>query len=74
MPFLIQRIQTDRGLAFFAEDVQRRLMEWAIKFRPLPPRSPHLNGNVERTQRSALEEFWATVDPQATDIDDRLAE
>jgi len=74
MPFPIQRIQTDRGLEFFAEDVQRRLMEWAIKFRPAPPRSPHLNGKVERTQRSDLEEFWATVDPKATDIEDRLAE
>jgi hypothetical protein len=27
---------------------------------------------VERTQRSDLEEFWATVDPKATDIEDRL--
>ena len=74
MPFPIQRIQTDRGLEFFAEDVQRRLMEWAIKFRPLPPRSPRLNGKVERTQRSDLEEFWATADPRAADIEDLLAE
>ena len=35
MPFPIQRIQSDRGLEFFAEKVQRRLMEWAIKFRPI---------------------------------------
>lgn len=46
MPFAIQRIQTDRGAEFFAEDVQRRLMEWSIKFRPVPPRSPQLNGKV----------------------------
>jgi transposase InsO family protein len=72
MPFPIQRIQTDRGLEFFAGDVQRRLMEWAIKLRPVPPRSPHLNGKVERTQRPDLAEFWATVDPKATDIEDRL--
>jgi transposase InsO family protein len=74
MPFPIQRIQTDRGLEFFAENVQRRLMEWAIKFRPVPPRSPHLNGKVERAQRSDLEEFWVTVDPKAAEIEDRLAE
>ena len=74
MPFPIQRIQTDRGLEFFAEAVQRRLMESAIKFCPVPPRSPHLNGKVERTQRSDLEDSWATVDPKATDIEDRLAE
>jgi hypothetical protein len=42
-----ERIQTDRGLEFFAEAVQRRLMEWGIKFRPTKPRSPHLNGKVD---------------------------
>jgi transposase InsO family protein len=73
MPFAIQRIQTDRGAEFFAEDVQRRLMEWSIKFRPVPPRSPQLNGKVERVQRTALEEFWATVDPKADGVEEQLA-
>ena len=48
MPFAIRRIQADRSTEFFAEEVQRRLMAEAIKFRPIPPRSPHLNGKVER--------------------------
>jgi len=74
MPFPIQRIQTDRGLEFFAEAVQRRLMEWGIKFRPTKPRSPHLNGKVERTQRADLEEFWATADPKSVDLRQRLDE
>jgi len=56
MPFPIQRLQTDRGLEFFAEAVQRRLIGWGIKFRPIKPRSPHLNGKVERTQRTDLED------------------
>lgn len=73
MPFAIQRIQTDRGAEFFAEAVQRRLMEWSIKFRPVPPRSPQLNGKVERVQRTVLEEFWATVDPKAEGVEDQLA-
>jgi transposase InsO family protein len=73
MPFAIQRIQTDRGTEFFAEEVQRRLMAEAIKFRPIPPRSPHLNGKVERAQRTVLEEFWPTVDPRALDVGDKLA-
>ena len=34
MPFPIQRIQSDRGLEFFAEKVQQRLMDWAIKSAP----------------------------------------
>ncbi len=29
---------------------------------------------LEQHQRSDLEEFWATVDPKAPDIEDRLAE
>jgi transposase-like protein len=44
MPFAIQRIQTDRGREFFADKVQKRLLAWAIKFRPIKPRSPQLNG------------------------------
>jgi transposase InsO family protein len=74
MPFAIQRIQTDRGTEFFAEAVQRRLMAESVKFRPTRPRSPHLNGKVERAQRTVLEEFWATADPRAADVADRLAE
>jgi transposase InsO family protein len=73
MPFAIQRIQTDRGTEFFAEQVQRRLMAEAIRFRPVRPRSPHLNGKVERVQRTMLEEFWAATDPKAPDLSDRLA-
>jgi transposase InsO family protein len=74
MPFAIQRVQTDRGTEFFAEAVQRRLVAEAVKFRPIPPRSPHLNGKVERAQRTILEEFWPTVDPKGADVADRLAE
>src|SRR5215212_4601548 len=48
-------------------------MAETIKFRPIPPRSPHLNGNVERAQRTVLEEFWASVDTRAPGIGDQLA-
>ena len=57
MPFTIQRIQTDRGQEFFAYSVQEKLMKYRIKFRPIKPASPHLNGKVERTQRTDLDEF-----------------
>ena len=66
MPFPVQRIQTDRGQEFFAYKVQEQLQAWRIKFRPIRPRSPHLNGKVERAQRTALEEFWATADLNGT--------
>ena len=61
-PFPIQRLQTDRGREFFAEKVQRKLMEYGIKFRPNKPASPHLNGKVERSQKTDLEEFYALAD------------
>lgn len=61
-PFPIQRIQTDRGLEFFAEKVQLKMMEFGIKFRPNKPGSPHLNGKVERSQKTDLEEFYAIAD------------
>lgn len=74
MPFPIQRIQTDRGQEFFAWDVQEQLRERRIKFRPTKPRSPHLNGKVERVQRTALEEFWPTVDLDDPELQLRVDE
>ncbi|HBE71118.1 MAG TPA: IS481 family transposase [Planctomycetaceae bacterium] len=73
-PFPIQRIQTDRGREFFAEKVQRFMMEYCIKFRPIKPRSPHLNGKVERSQRTDLEEFYATQNLKSPKLENRLFE
>jgi transposase InsO family protein len=72
MPFAIQRIQTDRGREFFAYDFQERLMEYGIKFRPNKPASPHLKGKVERSQKTDLEEFWATTDLASPDLKKQL--
>ncbi len=74
MPFPIQRIQTDRGQEFFAYEVQDQLKDWRIKFRPTRPRSPHLNGKVERVQRTALDEFWAFADIKHTAIVEQFVE
>jgi transposase InsO family protein len=71
-PFPIQRIQTDRGREFLAYAFQEKLMEYGIKFRPLKPASPHLNGKVERSQRTDLEEFYPTVDLRAEDLLEQL--
>jgi transposase InsO family protein len=72
MPFPLQRIQTDRGGELLADAVQQRRRERKIKHRPVKPRSPHLNGKVERVQRTALEEFWPTVSPKAPDLEAQL--
>jgi len=61
-PFPIQRIQSDRGREFFAHKVQEKFMAYGIKFRPVKPASPHLNGKVERSQKTDLEAFYATAD------------
>jgi transposase InsO family protein len=72
MPFPVQRIQTDRGTEFFAYEVQEYLKEVAIKFRPVRPRSPHLNGKVERVQKTVLDELYATIDLKSADIEEEL--
>jgi len=72
MPFPVQRVQTDRGGEFFAHEVQNRLRAWRIKFRPNRPRAPHLNGKVERVQRTALEEFWPTASLEDPALSSRL--
>jgi transposase InsO family protein len=72
MPFAIQRIQTDRGREFFALRVQQWLRDHAIKFRPIRPASPHLNGKIERAHQTDLVEFYATVNLQAPDLGDQL--
>jgi len=74
MPFPIQRIQTDRGREFFALKVQKWLQEYCIKFRPIKPRSPHLNGKVERSHKTDLLEFYATQDLADPELQERLDE
>jgi transposase InsO family protein len=44
-----------------------------IKFRPIRPRSPHLNGKVERSQMTDKIEFYPTVDIDSENLAD-LAE
>jgi transposase InsO family protein len=61
-PFALQRVQTDRGAEFIAEEFQKGLRQRHIKFRPNRPRAPHLNGKVERSQQTDRVELWATVD------------
>lgn len=74
MPFPIQRIQTDRGTEFFAYKVQKFLKKNSIKFRPVKPRSPHLNGKVERSQRTDVEEFYSVANLNSEDLAQQLEE
>lgn len=73
MPFPIQHIQTDRGQEFFAYKVQEKLAEYCIKFRPIRPGSPHLNGKVERTQRTDLDKFYSSINIKEANLEEELA-
>ena len=71
-PVSIQRIQTDRGSEFMADKVQFRLMELHIKFRPIKPGSPHLNGKVERVQRTMLTELYSLTNLKSETLSDEM--
>lgn len=61
MPFPVRAIQVDGGSEFqaqFEAACQRR----QIRLFVLPPRSPKLNGHVERAQRTHTEEFYQVWD------------
>jgi len=61
MPFTIRGIQVDGGSEFeevFEEECQRR----NIRLFVLPPRSPKLNGCVERAHRTHTEEFYEVTE------------
>jgi transposase InsO family protein len=62
MAFPIQRIQTDNGTEFTSYKFQDELARRRIKWRPIKPRKPHLNGKVERVQQTTLDELYATLD------------
>ncbi|MDQ0783427.1 integrase core domain-containing protein [Chryseobacterium sp. W4I1] len=67
--FPIQHIQTDWRTEFFNYSFQYELHEHFIKYRPIKPRSPHLNGKVERTQQTDKSEFWSLIDLSDPDLD-----
>jgi len=61
MPFPVKAIQVDGGPEFeavFEEEWQLR----GIRLFVLPPRSPKLNGGVERAHRTHTEEFYEVTD------------
>ena len=74
-PHAIRAIQVDGGSEFkaaFEEQCQAR----GIKLFVLPPRSPKLNGAVERANRTHTEEFYEVTDSdfELTDLRAKLLE
>jgi transposase InsO family protein len=61
LPFPVRAIQVDGGSEFMAE-FEAACQERAITLFVLPPRSPKLNGHVERVNRTHRAEFWELYD------------
>ena len=70
MPFPIQRIQTNRGKDFFAFSNNESIQEYCIKFRPIKQAYQCLNGKLERSQQTDLQDFYLTIDLDNSNLDD----
>ncbi|ADH63076.1 Integrase catalytic region [Allomeiothermus silvanus DSM 9946] len=70
-PFPIRAIQVDGGSEFMAE-FEEACCALGIALFVLPPRSPKLNGHVERMQRTFKEEFYTR--PLPTPLSELQAE
>jgi len=65
MPFPVKAIQVDGGSEFMAQ-FESACKDRGIRLFVLPPRSPKLNGHVERAQRTHKEEFYYRLTSAAT--------
>jgi transposase InsO family protein len=75
MPFPVRGIQIDGGSEFMAE-FEEACRDHGVHLFVLPPRSPKLNGCVERGNRTHTEEFyeWTTAPPSVTGLTPALRE
>jgi transposase InsO family protein len=75
MPFPVKAIQIDGGSEFMAE-FEEACRDRGILLFVLPPRSPKLNGCVERGNRTHTEEFyeWTTASPTVAGLTPALRE
>jgi transposase InsO family protein len=62
LPFSIQGIQSNRSVEFFGLEFQKAIRDNSIKFRPIRPRSPHLNCKVEWSQKTDKINFYLAFD------------
>ena len=75
MPFPVKAIQIDGGSEFMAE-FEEACRDRGVRLFVLPPRSPKLNGCVERGNRTHTEEFyeWTTAHPSVAGLTPALRE
>ena len=63
MPFRVKGVQIDGGSEFMGEFEEACRVK-GLQLIVLPPRSPKLNGSVERAQRTHTEEFWEVTEAE----------
>lgn len=75
MPFAVRALSVDNGSEFMA-DFEQACAARGIALYTLPPRSPKLNGAVERANRTHTEEFYELTDaaPELASLQAALAE
>ncbi len=73
MPFKVKALQVDGGSEFYS-DFEEQCQERKIRLFVLPPKSPKLNGCVERAHRTHTEEFYEVYEVpwNVTDLNPRL--
>jgi hypothetical protein len=59
LPFRVEVIQTDNGVEFGAS-FHWHVLDKGVGHVYIKPRTPHLNGKVERSHRIDAEEFYAS--------------
>ena len=77
LPFVVQVIQTDNGTEFGAQ-FHYHVLDKGIGHKYIKPRTPRLNGKVERSHRIDAEEFYRLLDGALIDdhkvFNDKLQE
>jgi transposase InsO family protein len=66
LPFQVQEIQTDNGPEF-GSSFHYHLLDKGVGHRYIKPRTPRLNGKVERSHRIDAEEFYRLLDGAVID-------
>lgn len=69
MPFAVKAVQIDGGSEYKAL-FEKECQKLGLKLFVLPPRSPKLNGRVERAHRTHLEEFYEVTPDLPWQVDD----
>ncbi|SEE03978.1 Integrase core domain-containing protein [Streptomyces sp. 2224.1] len=66
LPFAVEQVQTDNGQEF-GQSFHWHLLDKGIGHIRIKPRTPRLNGEVERSHRIDSEEFYRLLEGQAID-------